>query len=54
MTDSQTNVMYYGETLEFLRRYILDSSLDRVCVDPPFKSNRDYNIPAEEQKLFGS
>jgi site-specific DNA-methyltransferase (adenine-specific) len=30
--------------LEILRRYIEDESVDLVYLDPPFKSNQDYNI----------
>lgn len=39
-----TNVLYYGDNLEILRRYIPDSSVDLVYLDPPFNSNRDYNV----------
>lgn len=38
------NVLYYGDNLEILRRYIEDESVDLVYLDPPFKSDRDYNI----------
>jgi len=38
------NVLYYGDNLEILRRYIEDKSVDLVYLDPPFKSNQDYNI----------
>jgi site-specific DNA-methyltransferase (adenine-specific) len=38
------NVLYYGDNLEILRRYIEDESVDLVYLDPPFKSNQDYNI----------
>jgi hypothetical protein len=30
--------------LEILRRYIEDESVDLVYLDPPFKSDHDYNI----------
>jgi DNA modification methylase len=39
-----TNVLYYGDNLEILRRYIPDASIDLVYLDPPFNSQRDYNI----------
>jgi site-specific DNA-methyltransferase (adenine-specific) len=39
-----TNVLYYGDNLEILRRYIPDESIDLVYLDPPFNSNRDYNV----------
>jgi site-specific DNA-methyltransferase (adenine-specific) len=38
------NVLYYGDNLEILRRYIEDESADLVHLDPPFKSDQDYNI----------
>jgi DNA modification methylase len=38
------NILYYGDNLEILRRYIEDESVDLVHLDPPFKSNQDYNI----------
>ena len=40
----QTNVLYYGDNLDILRRYIADESADLVYLDPPFNSNRDYNV----------
>ena len=36
--------MYYGDNLEILRRYIPDASVDLIYLDPPFNSNRDYNV----------
>jgi site-specific DNA-methyltransferase (adenine-specific) len=44
MTDLATNVLYYGDNLDLLRRYIPDASVDLVYLDPPFNSNRDYNV----------
>lgn len=40
----QTNALYYGDNLDILRRYVLDASVDLVYLDPPFNSNRDYNV----------
>jgi DNA modification methylase len=40
----QTNVLYYGDNLDILRRYLPDESVDLVYLDPPFNSNRDYNV----------
>jgi len=37
-------ILYYGDNLEILRRYIEDESVDLVHLDPPFKSDQDYNI----------
>lgn len=38
------NVLYYGDNLEILRRYIKNESVDLVYLDPSFKSDQDYNI----------
>ena len=35
------NVLYDGDNLDILRRYIPDASVDLVYLDPPFNSNRD-------------
>jgi 16S rRNA G966 N2-methylase RsmD len=39
-----TNVLYYGDNLDILRRYRSDAAVDLVYLDPPFNSNRDYNV----------
>lgn len=44
MTDELTNRLYYGDNLNILRDYIPDGSVDLVYLDPPFNSNRDYNV----------
>lgn len=43
------NVLYYGDNLEILRRYLKDETVDLVYLDPPFKSNQDYNVLFAEQ-----
>ena len=43
------NLLYYGDNLGILRRYVKDESVDLVYLDPPFKSNQDYNILFAEQ-----
>lgn len=43
------NVLYYGDNLDILRRYVQDESVDLVYLDPPFKSNQDYNVLFLEQ-----
>jgi len=43
------NVLYYGDNLEILQRYIKDESIDLIYLDPPFKSNQDYNVLFAEQ-----
>jgi DNA modification methylase len=38
------NRLYYGDNLEILRRHVLDDSVDLIYLDPPFNSNRAYNV----------
>jgi hypothetical protein len=45
MPDLATNVLYYGDNLDILRRYLPDAAVDLVSLDPPFNSNRDYGGP---------
>jgi 16S rRNA G966 N2-methylase RsmD len=37
---ADTNVLYYGDNLDILRRHIPAKSVDLVYLDPPFNSNR--------------
>ncbi|MDD5127172.1 MAG: DNA methyltransferase [Dehalococcoidales bacterium] len=43
-----TNVLYYGDNLEILRKYIPDESIDLIYLDPPFNSKATYNILYKE------
>lgn len=38
------NLLFYGDNLDILRRYIKDETVDLIYLDPPFKSNQDYNV----------
>jgi site-specific DNA-methyltransferase (adenine-specific) len=42
------NVLYYGDNLDILKRYIPDESIDLIYLDPPFKSSQNYNILFKE------
>jgi hypothetical protein len=42
------NKLYYGDNLDILRRYGKDDSVDLVYLDPPFKSNQNYNVLFQE------
>jgi site-specific DNA-methyltransferase (adenine-specific) len=44
----KTNVLYYGDNLDILRKYIPDESVDLIYLDPPFNSKKDYNILFKE------
>src|SRR3954464_5990596 len=41
---TKPNLLYYGDNLDILRRYVDDESVDLVYLDPPFNSNADYNV----------
>ena len=42
------NRLYYGDNLDILRRHIPDASVDLIYLDPPFNSNRSYNVLFKE------
>ena len=44
MTALATNVLYCGDNVDIGRRYLPDASVDLIYLDPPFNSNRDYNL----------
>ncbi len=41
---SLENTLFYGDNLPILREYIPDESVDLIYLDPPFNSNRTYNV----------
>ena len=43
------NTLYYGDNLEILKEHIKDETIDLIYLDPPFKSNQDYNILFKEK-----
>ena len=38
------NTLYYGDNLKILREYLADASVDLIYLDPPFNSDRNYNV----------
>ena len=38
------NTLFYGDNLQILREHIPDKSVDLIYLDPPFNSNRSYNV----------
>jgi len=44
MPRNGVNALYYGDNLPILREYIRDESVDLIYLDPPFNSNRNYNV----------
>lgn len=50
----EKNQLYYGDNLDVLRWHIKDDSVDLVYLDPPFKSNQDYNVLFAEKDGTGA
>jgi len=44
-----SNQLFYGDNLDILRAHIPDESVDLIYLDPPFNSNRDYNVLFREK-----
>ena len=40
---------FYGDNLSILQQHVDDATVDLVYLDPPFNSNRDYNVLFKEQ-----
>ena len=38
------NTLFYGDNLSILRDHFPNASIDLVYLDPPFKSDQDYNV----------
>src|SRR5258708_26209665 len=38
------NTLFYGDNLDILREHIDSESIDLIYLDPPFNSNRNYNV----------
>lgn len=43
------NTLYFGDNLDVLKQHVKDESVDLIYLDPPFNSNRDYNVLFKEQ-----
>jgi adenine specific DNA methylase Mod len=43
------NLLYSGDNLDILRRYVKDETVDLMYLDPPFNSNVTYNVLFGEQ-----
>jgi DNA modification methylase len=46
------NTLYYGDNLFILREHIPNESVDLIYLDPPFNSNRSYNLLFKDE--FGA
>jgi DNA modification methylase len=48
------NTLFYGDNLEVLRQHVPSESVDLVYLDPPFNSNRNYNVIFASHATVGS
>ncbi|MBU2611822.1 MAG: restriction endonuclease [Chloroflexi bacterium] len=44
------NTLFYGDNLPILREHIPDESIDLIYLDPPFNSNRSYNVLFKDER----
>ena len=44
-----TNILYYGDNLGILRKYIPNDSVDLIYLDRPFNSKATYHVLYKEQ-----
>jgi len=44
----KNRTLYFGDNLEILRKKIPEESFDLIYLDPPFNSNRSYNVLFKE------
>ncbi len=50
-----TNIIYCGDNLEVLSKYITEPSVDLIYIDPPFNTSRQYEVfwgEAQERRSF--
>ena len=55
MSELKTNVLYFGDNLEVIHKYVPDNSIDLIYIDPPFFSSKAYEIiygDAKEVRMF--
>jgi len=48
------NTLFYGDNLTILRDYIPDESVDLIYLDPPFNSQRTYNVLFKDESGLDS
>ncbi|PIV38574.1 MAG: site-specific DNA-methyltransferase, partial [Candidatus Portnoybacteria bacterium CG02_land_8_20_14_3_00_45_8] len=44
----KNRTLFFGDNLEILRKKIPDETFDLIYLDPPFNSNRNYNVLFKE------
>ena len=48
------NTLFYGDNLPILRDYIPEECIDLIYLDPPFNSNRSYNVLFKDESGLSS
>jgi site-specific DNA-methyltransferase (adenine-specific) len=48
------NTLFYGDNLPILKEYFADETVDLIYLDPPFNSNRSYNILYKDESGLDS
>jgi site-specific DNA-methyltransferase (adenine-specific) len=48
------NKLYYGDNLKVIKEHIADESIDLIYLDPPFNSNRSYNVLFKDESGLAS
>ena len=48
-----TTTLFCSDNLPILRDYVTDASVDLVYLDPPFNSNRTYNVLFRQESGAG-
>lgn len=50
----QNRTLFFGDNLKIIQEKIPDESFDLIYLDPPFNSNRNYNVLFKEGKIDSS
>ncbi len=48
------NTLYYGDNLKVIREFIQNETIDLIYLDPPFNSNRTYNVLFKDESGISS
>lgn len=48
------NTLFYGDNLKVLREHFQTHSVDLIYLDPPFNSNRNYNVLFKDESGIDS
>jgi hypothetical protein len=50
MTESASNLLYYGDNLDILRRYVKDETVELVYLDPRFQLQCQLQRPFRRKR----